>query len=276
MLTPSTQTPTATSHSGIEVSLNGDVLRFHLNAPSRRNALSLAAVAEMLIRLEEAGRSDEIRAILITAQGEHFCSGMDLGRDRSAKSPTPRVTATHRGIDYGPHQLIERLAGIELPVVAAVRGHASGLGMSLALSADFVIVSPTAKFTAPFIRRGFTPDSGSTHILPRLIGTTRAKEMLLLGHPVEARQAYAWGMVTRMVDDSELDAKAEELVIELAGGATTSIGLTKRLLEHNASSSLHDALRAESLTEDVATRTKDFREGIVAFLEKRSPQFQGN
>ncbi|MGB3437239.1 MAG: enoyl-CoA hydratase-related protein [Actinophytocola sp.] len=261
---------------GMSVRLDGGVLRITLNRPARRNALSSESTRTVAEVLAGLGRADTARAIAITAQGDHFCSGMNLKRDRSQTGERPRPTATHRSIDSGPHRLISALAQVEIPVVTAVRGHASGLGCSLALVADFCVTSSTAVFSTPFARRGFTPDSGSTWLLPRLVGTARAREMLMLGRQVGAEEAAAWGLVSRVVPDAGLDAAAEELVQELAQGATTSLGLVKWLLDRNATGSLVDALRMESLTEDVATRSLDFKEGIIAFAERRAPLFRGN
>ncbi|GAB3429291.1 enoyl-CoA hydratase/isomerase family protein [Actinophytocola sediminis] len=261
---------------GMSVRTDGGVLRITLNRPDRRNALSSESTRTVAELLTTLGRDDTARAVAITALGEHFCAGMNLNRDRTPPATRPRPTATHRGIDSGPHRLIGALAQLEIPVVAAVRGHASGLGCALALVADFCVTSATAVFSTPFARRGFTPDSGSTWLLPRLIGPARAREMLLLGRQVDAERAADWGLVSRVVPDDELDAAAESLVEELTEGATTSLGLVKWLLDRNATGSLGDALRMESLVEDVATRSLDFREGIAAFAERRAPRFRGN
>ncbi|MCT2582241.1 enoyl-CoA hydratase/isomerase family protein [Actinophytocola gossypii] len=261
---------------GMSVRLDGQVLRLVLNRPDRRNALSSESTRAVATLLTDLGREDTVRAIAITADGEHFCSGMNLRRERPTAGERPRPTSAHRSIDSGPHRLIGALARIEVPVVAAVRGHAAGLGCSLALVADFCVTSDTAVFSTPFTQRGFTPDSGSTWLLPRLIGPARAREMLLLGRKIGAEKAAAWGLVGQVVPDPELDEAAEALVRELAEGATTSLGLTKWLLEVNASATFDDALRTESLAEDIATRSLDFREGITAFTERRRPNYRGN
>jgi 2-(1,2-epoxy-1,2-dihydrophenyl)acetyl-CoA isomerase len=261
---------------GMSVRLDGRVLRLVLNRPGRRNALGSESTRAVAALLSDLGRADTVRAIAITAEGDHFCAGMNLKRERPDGDERPRPTAAHRSIDSGPHRLVGALARIEVPVVAAVRGHAAGLGCSLALVADFCVTSDTAVFSTPFTRRGFTPDSGSSWLLPRLVGPARAREMLLLGRKVGAEEAAAWGLVSRVVPDADLDEAAEALVQELAGGATTALGLTRWLLDANAAATFEEALRTESLVEDIATRSLDFREGIAAFAERRDPAYRGN
>ncbi|BCJ67296.1 enoyl-CoA hydratase/isomerase family protein [Polymorphospora rubra] len=261
---------------GMSIRLDGRILRITLNRPQRRNALSSESAREVAALLADLGREDVVRVIAVTAEGDHFCSGMNLKRDRRHEGERPRPTATHRSIDSGPHRLIGALARIEVPVVTSVRGHASGLGCSLALVADFCVASHTALFSVPFVRKGFTPDSGSTWLLPRLVGMARAREMLMLGRQVTASEAFEWGLISRLVPDKDLTAATEALVGELADGATTSLGLVKWLLDRNSVGTLEDALRTESLVEDVATRTLDFKEGIAAFMERRPPSFEGN
>ncbi|MGX1702017.1 enoyl-CoA hydratase/isomerase family protein [Microbacterium sp. NPDC055357] len=260
----------------IRFTRDGALLRIMLTRPDRRNALTSESTRAASQHLTEMNRDDAIRAILITAEGEHFCAGMDLRRDRSASDTRPRPTAVHRSIDVGPHRLILALSRIEVPVVTAVRGHAAGLGCALALVADFCVTSPTARFSTPFATRGFTPDSGSTWLLPRLVGAARAREMLILGRQIDAATAIDWGLVSRMVPDEELDAHAEALAQELAAGATTSIGLVKWLLDATSTDSFESALRRESLVEDISTRSADFKEGIASFTARRSPEFEGN
>lgn len=252
------------------------VLRLTLKRPHRAGAMTPEIVRAMLAALDGAAADDAMRVVVIASEGSNFCSGFDFGRmgGENGDAP-PRRTSLHRRIDDGAHRLIERLTTIELPVVGSIRGHASAFGLGLALACDFPIASTTARFTAPFVRRGFTPDSGTSFFLPRLIGLARAKEMLMLGRTLSAEEAKAVGLVTRVVEDESLEAETEVLVEQLAHAATTSIGLTKWLLTANVTSDLPTALRNESLVEDISTSTKDGREGVKAFIEKRAPSFGG-
>jgi 2-(1,2-epoxy-1,2-dihydrophenyl)acetyl-CoA isomerase len=264
---------------GLGILRDGGVLRLRLERPHRRNALTTNVILRMISQLEAASIDDGVRVIVIEAAGDHFCAGVDFerpDRGREGGLTAPRLTAMHRAIDRGPHRLVELLARIEVPVVAAVRGHASGLGCGLALTADLTIVSETAKFSAPFVKRGFTPDSGTSFLIPRLTGQARAKEMLLEGRVVDAREAAEWGLITRSVPDDQVEAQLERRVAALADAPTTVIGLTKWLLFNNTGDDIHAALNRESLVEDIATRTADFREGVAAFVAKRPPDFHGN
>jgi 2-(1,2-epoxy-1,2-dihydrophenyl)acetyl-CoA isomerase len=145
----------------------------------------------------------------------------------------------------------------------------------MALAADFTICADDARFWAPFVGRGFTPDSGCTWLLPRRVGEVRAREMLLLGSVVSGSTAAEWGMVHSSVTPDDLGAAADDLVRSLANGPTVAIGLTKALLHHGRSLALDDALREESLAMELSSRSADFKEGFAAFREKRDPNFEG-
>jgi 2-(1,2-epoxy-1,2-dihydrophenyl)acetyl-CoA isomerase len=160
-------------------------------------------------------------------------------------------------------------------VVCAVRGWAAGLGFQLALAADFTIASDTATFWEPFCPRGFTPDSGATWFLPRLVGVARAKEILMLGTEVSGAQAAEWGIIHRCVPDDLLDSATDELVTDLAGRATIALGLTKHCVNGSLVSGLSEAMEREVSALELSSRTADFREGLASFKERRTPDYQG-
>ena len=164
---------------------------------------------------------------------------------------------------------------LQVPVVAGVRGWAAGIGNSLALASDYIVASETARFWTPFAGRGFTPDSGSTYLLPRLIGLAHAKEMVLLARPIQAEKAERWGMIHEVVEDERLDTRFEEVVQEFAVGATVSIGLAKTLLHRNLELDLDQSLAAESMALEISLRSADFKEGIAAFMERRPANYTG-
>jgi 2-(1,2-epoxy-1,2-dihydrophenyl)acetyl-CoA isomerase len=162
-----------------------------------------------------------------------------------------------------------------VPVVAAVTGYAVGIGMQLALASDFVVADETATFWEPFITRGMTPDSGATWLVTRAVGPLRARRLLLLGERLDARTAQEWGIVHEVVPAGEAGSAAHALASRLASGPTVALGLTKSLINQAADQRLDDQLRAEGFSLELSSRSKDFREGLTAFVQKRPPQFSG-
>jgi 2-(1,2-epoxy-1,2-dihydrophenyl)acetyl-CoA isomerase len=216
--------------------------------------------------------------IALTAEGRNFCTGIDLMEANApGAGPAARPRAGHiqRRINLGAHRLVRAFADLQLPVVVGVRGWAAGLGNTLALLSDYIVASETAKFWTPYVSRGFTPDSGSSYLLPRLIGLPRAKEMLLLGRPVDAARAERWGMVTELVPDGELEERVERAVQEFGRAATASVGLAKALVHRNLDADLSQALAQEGLMEEVSLRSADFKEGIASLRQKRDADYTG-
>jgi len=263
---------------GLAVAADGAVLRLTLARPQAGNAINNAVMSGLLAALDSASRSDEIRVIALTGQGRNFCTGVDLTEATApAAQPAVRPRAGHiqRRINLGAHRLVRAFADLQLPVVVGVRGWAAGLGNTLALLSDYIVASETAKFWTPFVGRGFTPDSGSSYLLPRLIGLPRAKEMLLLGRPVDAARAERWGMVTELVPDGEVEERVEGAVQEFARAATASVGMAKALVHRNLDVDLSQALVQEALMEEVSLRSADFKEGIASLREKRDADYTG-
>ena len=265
-------------NDGLDLIDDGPVLRLTLTRPKAGNAINHAVMAGLLSALDRASRSDEVRVIALTAHGRNFCTGVDLAEANDpAGQPTarPRAGSIQRRMNLGAHQLVRAFAELQLPVVVGVRGWVAGLGNSLALLSDYIVASETAKFWTPFVGRGFTPDSGSSYLLPRLIGLPRAKEMLLLGRPVDATKADRWGMVNEVVADEELEQRVEQAVQEFARAATASVGLAKALVHRNLDADLSQALVQEGLMEEVSLRSADFKEGIASLMQKRDPDYTG-
>lgn len=253
------------------------VLRITIDRPDRNGALGLAQQYAFVAALEEASTSDTVRVIVIDSVGDHFCAGADVvAANASAKGDSkPRPGSLQRRTPLQAHRIIELLQQIQLPVVSVVRGWAAGLGCEIALASDFAVAADSARFWLPFTKRGFTPDSGSTWLLPRLIGIARAKEMLMLGRPVTGADAATWGMIYRSAPAEEIDTTAAALVAELAAAPTVALGLTKHCIHEALTSTLGAAMAAESMALELSSRTADFREGIAAFSQRRDPRFEG-
>jgi 2-(1,2-epoxy-1,2-dihydrophenyl)acetyl-CoA isomerase len=260
---------------GIRVEAVDAVLRLTIDRPDRKGSLSPEAIRHLVEALESASTDESLRAVLIWSTGTDFCSGADWVAKNQGDGPKPRTGSIQRRTPIQAHRLIAILQEVQLPIVCAVQGWAAGLGCQLALSADFAVVADDSRFWLPFTKRGFTPDSGATWLLPRLVGVARAKELLLLGRPITGADAVAWGMVHRAVPAADLDAAAAELVGELASGPTVALGLTKRCINAALDGGLVEAMEAEAMALELSSRSADFREGLTAFRERRDPRFEG-
>ena len=259
----------------LEISHDDGVLRLHLNRPDKRNALTDAMVAAMIDSIDAAGRDEAVRVIVISAAGDHFCSGFDIVSRNADDGTRPRVGSIQRRLPSQAHRLIPLIINTQTPVVCRVQGWCAGIGLNLALAADFAVASDDARFWMPFVDRGFTPDSGATWLLPRRIGEVHARDMLLLARVVEASEAASWGMLHRIVPAAELDQNVDEVVAQLARSATVAVGLTKWLLNSGRETPLLAHHQNEAFAMELSSRSEDFREGLAAFRDKRDPDFKG-
>ena len=260
---------------GVGVSARDGVLEIVLDRPERKNALHVAAIGRIVETLEDAAVDESLRAIVIRGSGDDFCAGADWVGTNRADGARPRTGSIQRRTPVKAHRLIALILEVQLPVVCAVRGWAAGIGCQIALAADFTVAAESSRFWEPFVKRGFTPDSGATWLLPRLIGIARAKELLMLGREVSASDAAEWGLIHRSVPDADLNSTVDELVTELASAATVAVGLTKRAIHQALESSLAAAMETEANALELSSRSPDFKEGLTAFQEKRSPRFDG-
>lgn len=260
---------------GVDVTAEAGVLRITIDRPERKGSLEPASVVTIVDALEAASTDESLRVIRLASTGEDFCSGADWVASNDTGGERPRTGSIQRRTPVQAHRLIALLMEIQLPVVSRVRGWAAGLGCQLALASDFCVASDDSRFWLPFVKRGFTADSGSTWLVPRLIGVARAKDMLLLGRPVTAVDAAAWGMIHRAVPAADLDAAVDELVGELVVGPTVAIGLMKKSVNTALDGGIVEAMANEAMALELSSRSGDFREGLAAFKERRDPEFKG-
>ena len=239
-----------------------------LDRPDSLNALNAAMVDELREAVQSLARSGA-RCLLIAGEGRGFSSGADLASGGGLPSDAGMALEKH----FNP--LVEALFALPIPVVAAVNGPAAGAGCSLALAADIVIAGRSAYFLQAFVNIGLIPDAGATWLLPRLAGRARAIEMMMLGERIPAEQAHEWGMIARVVDDGDLETEAVAMATRLAQGPTVALGLIRRLARESAQLSLGDALSAERVAQRTAGESDDFKAAVMAFLQKRQPQFDG-
>ncbi len=259
----------------VAVHRDGAILHLVIDRKARRNSLSAPMVETLVAALTDASTDNALRAIHLRSAGEHFCSGVDWVASNDADAPRPRTGDLVRRLPHTANRVVELLCGIHLPVVCSVRGWAVGMGCNLALAADFTVAADDAVFWEPFLDRGFTPDSGSTWFLPRLVGLARARRMLLLGEKVSGTDAAEWGLIDRCVPASDLAAAADDLLIRLASGPTVALGLAKRALAYSQHATLAQSLEHELFDVELSCRTGDFKEGLTAFRERRTPNFRG-
>jgi 2-(1,2-epoxy-1,2-dihydrophenyl)acetyl-CoA isomerase len=260
---------------GLDVALDGGVLRLGLDRPDKRNAITDVMMAGLIDAVTAAGTDERVRVIVLEGRGEHFCGGADIVARNADGSARPRAGSIQRRLPTQAHRLIPLLTEVQTPVVCAVRGWAAGIGFQLALAADFAIAADDATFWEPFGERGFTPDSGATWLLPRRVGETRARELLIFGRKLSGTEAAAWGAIHCAVPRDELDAAVSGIVERLASGPTVALGLTKWLLHRGAEVALAQQLANEAFALELSSRTEDFREGLTAFKERRPPTFEG-
>jgi 2-(1,2-epoxy-1,2-dihydrophenyl)acetyl-CoA isomerase len=243
-----------------------------LNRPAKLNAFTGVMHRALKAELDAAEADRSCRAVLITGAGRGFSAGQDLADPEIAPEPgeAPDLGDTLEK-NYNP--LIRKLRAMPLPVVAAVNGIAAGAGVSLALASDVVLAARSANFGQAFVKIGLLPDSGATYLLPRLIGPARARAWAMTGETLSADRAEAWGLVHQVVDDAALMTEAEALCQRFARSSTASLAAIKRAFDMAEEHSLDAQLDFERDEQRRLGRSRDYAEGVAAFLERRKPTF---
>lgn len=255
------------------VDLADGVLTLVLNRPDRLNALTEEMHLALRAGVQRAHDDEAVRAVLLTGAGRGFCAGQDLG-DRDPRKGGPAADLGHT-LETLYNPTLRLIRALEKPVVCAVNGVAAGAGANIALACDIVLAAQSARFIQAFARIGLVPDAGGSWSLPHLLGEARAKALALTAEPLPAPQAAEWGLIWKAVPDAALMDEARALALSLAAGPTRGLGLTKRLIQAAATTSLDEQLDLERDAQREAGRSADYAEGVAAFLDKRPAVFRG-
>lgn len=241
-----------------------------LNRPEKFNAFNREMAFTLQKHLDDCATDDSVRCVLLTATGKAFCAGQDLG-EVTGENPVgfEKILVEH----YNP--IIEKIRSMEKPVVCAVNGVAAGAGASLAICCDIVLAAENATFIQAFSKIGLIPDSGSTFFLPRLVGFQKAMGLMMLADKVTAQEAVEMGMIYKCYPAETFVNESAQLTETLANMPTKALGLIKKAVNASMHNSLSEQLKLEDELQYKAAHTKDYQEGVNAFIEKRTPEFKG-
>ena len=257
------------AYETIDFKSDSGIARLTLNRPDRLNSFTVQMHEEVRDALDRLG---DARVLVLTGAGRGFCAGQDLN---------DRAVAPGAQIDLGEsvekyyNPLVRRLTGLQMPVIGRVNGVAAGAGANIAFACDIVIAAKSAKFIHSFANIGLIPASGGTWVLPRLVGQARALGLALTAEPLPAEKAAEWGLIWKAVDDDALDAEVDALATRFATAPTMGLAAIKRMIRESWSHSLDDELdRQRDMMRELGF-SDDYREGVAAFMEKRTPKFTG-
>jgi 2-(1,2-epoxy-1,2-dihydrophenyl)acetyl-CoA isomerase len=243
-----------------------------LNRPAQFNALNLEMARELMHATIAADEDPGVRCVVLTGAGKAFFAGGDLSTFAAAGD---QRGALIKEMTTYFHAAISRLSRMDAPVIAAINGVAAGAGFSAMLACDLAVAANSAKLTMAYTKSGLSPDGSSSWFLPRIVGLRRAQELTLTNRVLTAAEALEWGLVTRVVDDADLVDHVRTLSTELASGPTHTLGAAKRLMRDSADQSLETQMEFETRAIAASSLSTDGREGVAAFLEKRSPKYLG-
>ncbi len=247
----------------------GSLAILTLNRPDKYNAFNRDMALSLQAALDECA-DPSIRAVLITGAGKAFCSGQDLAEAIDPNGPgMKKILAEH----YNP--IVRRIVALEKPVVAAVNGVAAGAGANLALCCDITVAAESASFIQAFSKIGLVPDTGGSYFLPRLVGRQKAAAWMMLGDKIGAREAEQQGMIYAVYPDADFTKASTSLAEQLANMPTQALARIKKQLQLSTIQTLEQQLQTEDDLQQEAAATRDFQEGVNAFLEKRNPRFEG-
>jgi 2-(1,2-epoxy-1,2-dihydrophenyl)acetyl-CoA isomerase len=250
--------------------VSNNILTITLNRPEVFNSVNEQMKKELLEAFKQAEKDPAAKCIVLRGAGEKaFCAGQDLKEYQEAKSSMKEM------LEKGYNPIIKQMRSMEKPIIAMINGVAAGAGFSFALACDMRIMSDKAKLIQAFVRIGLVADSGSHWFLPRLVGTAKAFEYAATGKDIDAIEAKEVGLVNYVAAPADLETVTYELAAKLAAGATKAIGIIKRTLNKSMTMTFDELLSYEAMMQEVAAQSADHKEGVAAFIEKRTPKFEG-
>ena len=258
------------SESPVLIETNQGIARLTLNRPDVANVIDVALARALHDAVAEIAATEGVRVVVLTGSGKRFCAGGDV---RSFAESGDALGEELAAVLADLHPAVELLAALDAPVIAAVQGSAAGAGLALVAGADLVVAAASTKFVMAYTGIGLVPDGGSTWYLPRVVGMRRALELALTNRVLSADEACDWGLVTQVVPDAELSERVEALVATLSSGAPRALGSAKQLIRASFATTLDAQLAHEATRMVLAGGSPDGREGVAAFVEKRTPTF---
>jgi len=261
------------AYETILTELKDGVFTITLNRPDKLNSFNDKMFVELTDAIKQVERDPSARCVVLTGAGKGFCAGQDLSSAKDRMMSGEMSYGHHLRETYNP--LIIRIMSLPKPIIAAINGAAAGAGMSLAMACDLRLAAESASFLQAFVKVGLVPDAGSSWLLQRLVGKTRAMDLMLTGKKIGAKEALEWGLVNQVLPNDDLMKVTNELAQLLAVMPTKAIGLIKRMTDYSATHTLAESLDNEADMQELAGRTADHREGLMAFLEKRAANFKG-
>jgi len=257
-----------TEYETITLEQSGPIARITLNRPDAANGMNHTMTRE-LADVAKRCDTDATKVVVLTGSGRFFCAGGDLKSFADAPNRGQHI----KGVADDLHRAISTFARMNAVLITAVNGTAAGAGFSIAVTGDIVLAAESATFTMAYTRVGLSPDGSSSYFLPRLIGITKTKELMLTNRTLSAQEASQWGLVTEVLPDDRVAARADELAAQMASTAGGSNGAVKALMLSTFSSGLEEQMEFESRVIAGRAESADGREGVDAFMAKRKPEF---
>ncbi|MBF8150147.1 enoyl-CoA hydratase/isomerase family protein [Winogradskyella sp. F6397] len=257
--------------NSIQLKIENKIATITLNRPEVFNSFNREMALSLQSILDDCENNTEVRAIVLTGNGKAFCAGQDLKEvtDPDSNPGFKKILEEH----YNP--IITRIRNIKKPIIGAINGVAAGAGANIALACDIVVAHEKVSFIQAFSLIGLVPDSAGTYFLPRLIGFQKAQALAMLGDKISAEDAEKMGMIYKMIPLENFEAEVDALALKLANMPTKALGMIKELFNKSMTNTLEQQLALESKLQIEAAQSADYKEGVTAFIEKRTPNFKG-